>query len=411
MFRKAALAKLSSPEQLDSLMQVTTPKGWIALSGLVVLILAGLVWGIFGRTAERVSGAGILIKEGGIFGIESRGGGIITNVLVNVNDEVKEGQVVLRVSQVEVAQEIKQNETLLEDLRTNRGRSTQLIQRNRDAELAGIREDRQRLERSNGALANQIKFLEGRLKAQTEAADAGLITRDVVQGTAQELENARGALISNQASAAQATAREASLRNQAEQGAFNLDQEIARTERQLEMLKLRHTQGTEVVSPYAGKVVSRLVDAGQEVRPGQAVFYVELTDQPLQAVAFIPLQGARLRTGQIAQLSPEGISWEEYGYMLGVVVSVMQGPSNPDSMNRMLRNQTLITQFTSAGSVYEVRVRPLKDPTTPTGFKWTSREGPPIQIGSGTLLRVQIPVQEKRPIELVIPTVRKWLGV
>ena len=177
------------------------------------------------------------------------------------------------------------------------------------------------------------------------------------------------------------------------------------------MTKLRHTQGTEVVSPYAGKVVSRLVDAGQEVRPGQAVFYVELTDQPLQAVAFIPLQGARLRPGLIAQLSPEGISWEEYGYMLGVVVSVMQGPSNPDSMTRMLRNQTLITQFTSAGSVYEVRVRPLRDASTPTGFKWTSREGPPIKIGSGTLLRIQIPVQEKRPIELVIPTVRQWLGV
>jgi len=119
MFRKAALAKLSSPEQLDSLMQVTTPKGWIALIGLLVLILAGLVWGIFGRTAERVSGAGILIKEGGIFGIESRGGGIITDVLVNVNDDVKEGQVVVRVSQVEVAQEIKQTETLLADLRAN----------------------------------------------------------------------------------------------------------------------------------------------------------------------------------------------------------------------------------------------------------------------------------------------------
>jgi len=411
MFRKAALAKLSSPEQLDSLMQVTTPKGWIALIGLLVLILAGLVWGIFGRTAERVSGAGILIKEGGIFGIESRGGGIITDVLVNVNDDVKEGQVVVRVSQVEVAQEIKQTETLLADLRANRGRSTQLIQRNRDAELSSLKEECQRLVRSNGALGSQIKFLEGRLKAQTEAADAGLITRDVVQGTAQELENARGALISNQAQEQQFQAREASLRNQAEQGAFTLDQEIARTERQLEMTKLRHTQGTEVVSPYAGKVVSRLVDAGQEVRPGQAVFYVELTDQPLQAVAFIPLQGARLRPGLIAQLSPEGISWEEYGYMLGVVVSVMQGPSNPDSMTRMLRNQTLITQFTSAGSVYEVRVRPLRDASTPTGFKWTSREGPPIKIGSGTLLRIQIPVQEKRPIELVIPTVRQWLGV
>ena len=411
MFRKAALAKLSSPEQLDSLMQVTTPKGWIALTGIIVLIFAGLVWGIFGRTAERVSGAGILLKEGGILGVESRGGGIITEVLVNVKDEVTEGQVVLRVSQVEVAQEIKQNEALIADLQSNRGRSMQLVQRNRDAELASLREERQRLRRTTGALQNQVRFLEGRLKAQTEAAEGGLITGDQVQGTAQELENARASLIANQGQSAQVEAREASLRNQAEQSAFTLDQEISRTQRQLEMLKLRHTQGTEVVSPYAGTVVSRLVDPGQEVRPGQPVLHIELAEQPLQAVGFIPLQGARLRAGQIAQMSPEGISWEEYGYMLGVVVSVMQGPTNPDAMNRMLRNQTLINQFTASGSVYEVNIRPLKDTSTPSGFKWTSREGPAMKIGSGTLLRMQIPVQEKRPIELVVPTVRKWLGV
>jgi HlyD family secretion protein len=410
MFRKAALAKLSSPEQLDSLMQVTTPKGWIALAGILVLIFAGLVWGIFGRTAERVSGAGILLKEGGILAVESRGGGIITEVLVNVDDPVTEGQVVVRVSQVDVAQEIKQNEALLVDLRTNRGRSLQLVQRNRDAELTSLREERQRLEKTSQALRNQTRFLEGRLKAQTEAAEGGLITRDQVQGTAQELENARASLIANQGQAAQVVAREASLRNQAEQSEFNLDQEIARTERQLEMLKLRHEQGTEVVSPYAGKVVSRLVDPGQELRPGQPVLHVEPAEEPLQAVGFIPLQGARLRAGQIAQMSPEGITWEEYGYMLGVVVSVT-GPTNPDAMNRMLRNQTLINQFTASGSVYEVKVRPLKDAATPSGFKWTSREGPAMKIGSGTLLRMQIPVQEKRPIELVVPTVRKWLGV
>jgi len=411
MFRKAALAKLSSPEQLDSLMQVTTPQAWIALAATLVIIFAGLLWGIFGRTAERVTGAGIMLKEGGIFGIESRGGGIITDVLVNVEDEIKQGQVVLRVSQIEAAQEIRQTESQIGDLKSNRERSTQLIGRNRDAELRSVQEDRQRLSKSTSTLKNQIRFLEGRLKAQTEAADGGLITRDLVQATAQELEGAKSSLISNQAQVAQLEAREASLRNQAEQSVFTLDQEIGRTERQLEMTKLRHTQGTEVVSPYSGKVVSRLVDPGQEVRPGQAVLYIELSDQQLQAIAFIPLQGARIRPGLIAQLSPEGITSEEYGYMLGVVVSIMQGPANPEALNRVLHNQNLITQFTASGSVYEVKIRPLRDPTTPSGFKWTSRDGPPIKIGSGTLLRVQIPVQEKRPIELLIPTVRKWLGI
>jgi HlyD family secretion protein len=411
MFRKAALAKLASPEQLDSLMQVTTPKSWVALGACIVLIGAALIWGILGRTAERVSGAGILLKEGGIFSIEARGDGIISEVAVNTGDEVKEGQVVVKLSQTAASTEIKQTEGLLSEQQSNRNRSIQLIQSNRDAELASIRQDRDRLVKSSGAAQSQVTFLQTRLKAQQEAAAAGLITKDQVQATAQELEVAKQSLIANQSQQAQLSAREASVRNQADQQIFNLDAETNRTQRQLEMAKLRHTEGTEVVSPYNGRVVSRLVDPGQEVRQGTAVLYVELTHQDLQAIAFIPLQGGRIQPGMTVQMSPEGITWEEYGYMLGVVESVAQGPANPETMNRILRNQTLITQFTASGSVYEVHVKPLLDPKTPSGFKWTSHEGPTLKINSGTLLRVQIPVSEKRPITLVIPTVRKWFGI
>jgi HlyD family secretion protein len=411
MFRKAALAKLSSPEQLDSLMQVTTPKAWIALGATIVLILAGLLWGIFGRTAERVAGAGILLKEGGIFGIESRGSGIVSTVLVNVGDTVTQGQVVARVSQTGVPEEIRQTEALLAELNANRKRSLGLVGRNTDAEVRSLAEDRQRLLANRKSLQSQITFLEQRLRAQTEAAQGGLITRDQVQGTQQELEGARASLISNQAQLVQLDGREATIRNQADQSAFNLDQEIRRNERSLELMRLRSSESAEIKSPYTGRVVSRLVDPGQEVRQGGAVLYIELADQPLQAIAYIPLQGARIRKGMTAQLSPEGITWEEFGYMLGVVESVNQGPSNPEAMNRVLRNQTLINQFTASGGVYEVRVRLLADPATPSGFKWTSREGPAMKIDSGTLLRVQIPVVEKRPITLVIPTVREWLGV
>jgi HlyD family secretion protein len=411
MFRKAALAKLSSPEQLDSLMQVTTPRGWLALAAIVVVILGGVAWGTLGRTAERINGAGILLREGGIFAIESRGTGIVKEVLVNVGDDVRPGQAVVRISQPEIEQELRQNESLLADLRSNSSRSAELIQRSRDAELKALVADRDRLTKNTQTLAGQITFLEGRLKAQTEAADQGLITRDLRQATAQELEAARSTLIANQSEKAQLEAREAQIRNTADQSGFNLEQEVRRTERLIEQIKRRLAEGTQVVAAYPGKVVSRLVDAGQEVKQGVPVFFIELSNQPLQAVAFIPLQGARVRPGMTAQMSPEGITWEEYGYMLGDVISVTQGPANPDSMNRILRNSQLIQQFTAAGSVYEMRIKLRLDAATPSGFSWTSRQGPPIKFGSGTLLRVQIPVQEKRPIELLIPTLRRWIGI
>jgi len=411
MFRKAALAKLSSPEQLDSLMQVTTPKGWLALAGVLVLILGGVTWGVLGRTAERVSGAGILLREGGIFAIESRGTGIVEDVLVNVGDEVKTGQAVVRVSQPEVEQELRQNEALLAELRGNSSRSAELIERSRDAELKAVVAERGRLAKDTEALVNRIAFLESRLKAQSEAAEQGLITRDVREATAQELDAARSTLIAHQAQRAQLEAREAQVRNTADQSGFGLEQAVRRTERQIEQVRRRLAEGTQVLAAYQGRVVSRLVDAGQEVRQGAPVLFIELSSRPLQAVAFIPLQGARVKPGMTAQMSPEGITWEEYGYMLGDVISVTQGPANPDSMNRVLRNPQLVQQFTAAGSVYEMRIRLRRDAATPSGFSWTSRQGPPIKFGSGTLFRVQIPVDEKRPIELVIPTLRRWIGV
>jgi HlyD family secretion protein len=410
MFRKAALAKLSSPEQLDTLLQVTKPKSWVALGGCIVLLQAGLVWGVFGRTAERVSGAGILLTEGGVFGVEARGSGIVKEVNVNVGDPIENGQVVAVISQTSASEEIRQQEKLLADLRSNRERAVGLTGKNRDAELRSLREDRVRLSKEAEAARAQVKFLEERLRAQQEALRAGLITRDQVQATSQQLDQARSGLVANQAAVTQLSAREASALNQADTSQFNLDQEIQRTQHQLELSKLRYAEGTEVKSPYSGRVVSRLVDPGQEVNPGKAVLYIELTNQPLQAVAFIP-QGARIQPGMTVQMSPEGITWEEYGYMLGVVEKVAQGPANPDAMTRLLRNQTLIQQFTAAGGVYEVRVKPLVDASTPSGFKWTSRSGPNLKFDSGTLLRVQVPVVEKRPITLVIPTLRRWLGI
>ncbi|MCP3871222.1 MAG: NHLP bacteriocin system secretion protein, partial [Gammaproteobacteria bacterium] len=49
MFRKKALKKLSSPEQLDELLKVTTPHGWLALLALCAIVITIVLWGIFGR--------------------------------------------------------------------------------------------------------------------------------------------------------------------------------------------------------------------------------------------------------------------------------------------------------------------------------------------------------------------------
>src|ERR1700756_3408707 len=64
-FRAAALDRAASPEQLDHLVIVTKPADWILTLVLYIVLVAAVLWGIFGRVPTRVSGEGILIGSGG----------------------------------------------------------------------------------------------------------------------------------------------------------------------------------------------------------------------------------------------------------------------------------------------------------------------------------------------------------
>ncbi len=66
IFRQAALERLSSPEQLDQLMQVTTPKGWLALIALAGLLVTAVILGFVGSIPITVTGQCILLNSSGV---------------------------------------------------------------------------------------------------------------------------------------------------------------------------------------------------------------------------------------------------------------------------------------------------------------------------------------------------------
>lgn len=58
LFRKESLERLSSPERLDQLMQVVSPKSWLPLASLGSLVVVVVVWSIYGRIPITVEGRG-----------------------------------------------------------------------------------------------------------------------------------------------------------------------------------------------------------------------------------------------------------------------------------------------------------------------------------------------------------------
>ncbi|MEQ8232275.1 MAG: NHLP bacteriocin system secretion protein, partial [Gammaproteobacteria bacterium] len=61
IFRKEALDQLSSPEQLEQLLEVTTRKAWISLYTVAGTLVAVLLWSIFGQIPITVDGSGIFV--------------------------------------------------------------------------------------------------------------------------------------------------------------------------------------------------------------------------------------------------------------------------------------------------------------------------------------------------------------
>ena len=54
IYRQSALDRLSSPEHLEDLMQVIGLKGWIALSGLCVILVGAVAWGGWQYPQQRL---------------------------------------------------------------------------------------------------------------------------------------------------------------------------------------------------------------------------------------------------------------------------------------------------------------------------------------------------------------------
>ena len=71
LFRKVALERLSSPEQLDQLMRVISPLGWLALIPLLGLILMAVLWGWYGSVSTKVAGKCVLISPAGLADVTS----------------------------------------------------------------------------------------------------------------------------------------------------------------------------------------------------------------------------------------------------------------------------------------------------------------------------------------------------
>ncbi len=135
LFRKEQLERLSSPEQLEQLLQVTTPKSWMSLFAGGLLLAVAAFWGLYGTVETEVAGQGVLIGAGGLLDIPAPSAGVVTMINVNVGDFVEKGQLVGRVAQPKLMAKLNWTESELRRLQLSHGMEQEIEEKRAEAQL------------------------------------------------------------------------------------------------------------------------------------------------------------------------------------------------------------------------------------------------------------------------------------
>jgi len=427
IFREAALERLSTPERLDQGLTVVDSASWALLAGLTALVIGGLTWSVLVVVPVTVKGEGILLSPGGVLGVTSDSPGRVTQFLMQTGDPIKVGQVVAQLDQPELRQQLATAEGELKDAQDERRRVAEFQHNKVATQQIVTAQKRQALNENITYLVKNIDLLDQRGRVEDDLLAKGLITQDKVLQGKIDLGHQQEELARDRTSLKDLDNEETKTRADNEHELLNVDLKIATAQRKASALADRYRIESSVVSPYDGNVAEVQVNPGELVERGTSLFTlvpkVSGDDSarpaeapkgpatgPLVAVLYVaPTFGKQVRDGDLVQVAVSTARREEFGFIVGRVRTVAEIPSTAEGMERVLKNKQLVQSMSKNAAPFEITAELYADPTTKSGYRWSSSRGPNLKINSGTPVTADIEVRDLPILSLVIPQTRTLL--
>lgn len=145
---------------------------------------------------------------------------------------------------------------------------------------------------------------------------------------------------------------------------------------------------TTIPTSIAGR--GSLTGAGGNATDLSATVYVSVDD------------GRQIQPGMPVKLALARTPKEQWGLLLGTVTAVADLPADQGGMRDTLGNDAYAQALAGAGLIVPVQVQFVRDPSTPSGYKWSSPQGPPTPLNAGMLCQGTITINEQRAINLVL---------
>ncbi|MDJ0680074.1 MAG: NHLP bacteriocin system secretion protein [Xenococcaceae cyanobacterium MO_167.B52] len=472
IFRSSALDRLSSPEQLDQLMQVVSPKDWLPLAGLAIFGSLGLFWSIFGSIPITVTAKGILINPRGVLQFQSPISGQLQSLNIRTGQCVQKDEILAIIDPSAKKQELQQqrdklaqvkgqiqNTTSLREQATNLETKAIIAERNslkqklqdtqqltpriKEEQLKSVFQQRLSLQQQLKDAEELTPVLQKRLAKQRELQKQGAISEERVLQAEQEYRQTRQNISELQAQLQQLQVQETELQQkylenlnsittiqaelenlytrskQLEQNnleATNKEKnQIQELEQAIARLEKEVADNSIIRSPHNGCIVEITVTVGQYVNPGVRLGTLKIAESnsDLMSVNYFEVaDGKKIQPGMKVLITPDTVKRSRYGGIIGKIREVSPFSVTSDTATSVVGNPELVEKIISQqGGQVEVLAQLISDSNTFSGYKWSSSDGPELKISPGTTTTVRVIVEERSPITFVLPILREWSGI
>lgn len=415
LFRESALQNLSSPEQLDQLIKITQPRSWIVLTTLGFILVAAVLWSIFGSLPTTLTGEGVIIRAGGTVSIVALGSGVVTDFVdFKVGDTVHKGDIIGHVAQPVLAQQIEAAKIELDRLEKVNASILAEIGEQKPVQNSSIEQQKNIQHATIAANEEALRSHQRTLQQQESLLKDGLITRQTYEQTRQAIFAAQNGIGSTRNALQNLVIQNISNNGIHEERIRQSNANILQARSRLEDLRVQYDLAGNIISSHDGAVVEKLTSMGATVSSNQAVLTIELgVKHNLQAIIYMPPKSGakRIKSGMDAHIELMTAKKERYGYLIGRVVSVSRHLASEQAMMTVLNNQSLVKLFSKQGPPRPVLVELMPDATTLSGYQWSSNAGAGVELSSGTTCQGFFTVERQRPISLIIPLLKQMAGL
>lgn len=411
LFRQDVMDRLNSPERLDELLRITSPRGWIALLSLALVILTALAWGIYGTISTKVEGSGIFIDPEGVHPVISLGSGRLSSIRVKVGDIVEVGQLVATMTNPDVQKQLDNQKIMLSALEKEYAQEKNLMEKESESKRRVLGAQRDNITSSIKIQDSKAKWLKDRLSAYEDLFSEGYVLKQNVVQTRLDLDNTMLESEKLQNELGNNHLQEVELQESLQQRIFKQKFDIEQAKGKVELLERQLEESTQVFSPIKGTVISLEAMEESMIQTGMTILNVEPLEPGLKVFMSVSaMKGKKIQPGMTAEITPTTVKREEYGYIFGTVLDISEFPITADSLMRLFNNRSFVEDAIRLGPLTSVNIEPVKDTTTRSGFKWSSQKGARVLVTVGTLCSGEVVVKLQSPISLVIPKLKEWIG-